>query len=289
MKIIRYLAPLNGHPEVGILVGQSIYEIPAVCGNPIPLLLLDSRGLENISEQAITKHEISDVKLLSPVSKPRKIFALAANYHPHDKWLDIDVDVETPTVFSKPITAIIGPDETIPYHAIATRVVEEIELGVVIGNPGRNIPVSKAFEHVFGYTIMNDVSARSLGFSELRKDTPSKHWFDWLNGKWLDGYCPVGPWIVHKSDIENPNDLEITTSVNNTIKVQGTTKRMKFDIQKQIAYLSNICTLETGDLIATGVVPLREGQDETMLNPGDQIEGAIDGIGILKNTFGYPS
>ena len=166
--------------------------------------------------------------------------------------------------------------------------VEEIELGIVISHPGRNIPPSKAFEHIFGYTIMNDVSARSLGFSDLRKDTPSKHWFDWLNGKWLDGYCPVGPWIIHKSEIVNPDNLEITTSVNGTIRVQGTTKRMKFDIQKQISYLSNICTLETGDLIATGVVPLQEGQPEIMLSSGDEIEGTIESIGILKNTFGYP-
>ena len=289
MRLARYLAAGSNSPKVGIITSKSVAEIPASCGNPSTLFLLDRSSLEKVASTAIATHELSEVKLLAPVSLPGKIFALAANYHPNDKWLEIDVNIETPTVFSKPNTAIIGPGDPIPYHDIASKVVEEIELGVVIGQPGRNIPARDALKHIFGYTIMNDVSARSLGFSDGRADTPSRHWFDWLNGKWLDGYCPIGPWIVHSSKITDPGNLAITTRVNGTVRVHGNTNRMKFDIQRQISYLSKICTLETGDLIATGVVPLDEGQHETMLNPGDEVEGEIEEIGTLKNSFGYPN
>jgi 2-keto-4-pentenoate hydratase/2-oxohepta-3-ene-1,7-dioic acid hydratase in catechol pathway len=130
---------------------------------------------------------------------------------------------------------------------------------------------------------MNDVSARDLRFSPDRDTADMSGWFEWLNGKWLDGYCPVGPWIVHSSAIADPTDLEITTRVNGEVRVQGKTSRMKFDIPRQIAYISRLCTLEPGDLIATGVVPLPQGSDETYLNAGDLVEGTVERVGTLRN------
>lgn len=288
MRLVRYLSSGGGEAAVGIVDGDSVGEVPGSGGDPGPLLLLDDAGLERVASAAIVSHRLADVRLLAPVRRPGKILAMASNYHPHHKRLDVDVDVETPQVFIKPSTALLGPDDEIPYHRIAGKLIQEIELGVVIGRPGKDIPLGQALDHVFGYTIINDVSARALGFSPDRADAPATHWFDWLNGKWLDGYCPVGPWIVPRSEVPDPGDLEITTRVNGDVQVQGSTSRMKFDIARQIAYISRISTLEPGDLIATGVVPLAEGQAEAMLKPGDRVEGTVEGIGTLRNRVAQP-
>jgi 2-keto-4-pentenoate hydratase/2-oxohepta-3-ene-1,7-dioic acid hydratase in catechol pathway len=281
---MRYLAPGASDPAVGVTDGDLVAEVPASGGDLGPLLLMDRAGLERIASASMVTHNPADVRLLTPVRRPGKILALAANYHPHETELEIDLDVETPRVFIKPATALLGPDDPIPYHSVTGDLVEEIELGVVIGRPGKDISIGRALDHVFGYTIINDVSARSLRFSPERADDPGTHWFDWLNGKWLDGHCPVGPWIVHSSSLPEPGNLAITTRINGEVYVQGNTSRMKFDIPRQIAYISRLCTLEPGDLIATGVVPLGAGEDEVMLKPGDLIEGAVEGIGTLRNT-----
>ena len=283
MRVVRYIAPDASHPAVGIADGDSIAEVPASGGDLGPLLLLDNPGLQRVASASTVAHRLDNVRLLSPVRRPGKILAMAANYHPHEEKQDIDVDVETPRVFIKPSTALLGPDDPIPYHSVTGALIEEIELGVVIGRPGREISTGDALDHVFGYTIMNDVSARSLRFSPDRAEDAASHWFDWLNGKWLDGHCPVGPWIVPSGSMPDPANLQITTKINGEVTVQGNTDRMKFDIPRQIAYISRLCTLEPGDLIATGVVPVAAGQPEVMLKPGDLIEGTVAGIGTLRN------
>ena len=132
------------------------------------------------------------------VGQPGKILALAANYHLTDARVPVDQDVDTPKVFIKPRTALLGPGDPIPYHGVVSQLIEEIELGVVIGRPGKDIPVERAMEHIFGYTVINDVSARELRFPPERAGQERYEFFDWLNGKWLDGFCPVGPWIVDR-------------------------------------------------------------------------------------------
>ena len=283
MRVVRYIAQEAIHPAVGVADGDSIAEVPASGGDLGPLLLLDSPGLERVASASTVTHSLGNVRLLSPVRRPGKILAMAANYHPHEERQDIDVDVETPRVFIKPATALLGPDDPIPYHPVTGALVEEIELGVVIGRPGREISKADALDHVFGYTIMNDVSARSLRLSPDRADDPATHWFDWLNGKWLDGHCPVGPWIVPSGSMPDPASLQITTKINGEVTVQGNTDCMTFDVPRQIAYISSLCTLEPGDLIATGVVPVAAGQDEVTLKPGDLVEGTVEGIGTLRN------
>jgi len=285
MRIVRYLSPCVDKPALGIADGDLIAELPISDSHIGTLLLLDNSALKRISSASTVTHNLENVSLLSPVARPGKILAMAANYHPHEENLDINTDVETPRVFIKPTTALLGPDDEIPYHSITGDLVEEIELGVVIGRPGKDIRVEDAFDHIFGYTIINDVSARSLRFSSERANDPATHWFDWLNGKWLDGHCPVGPWIVPSESMPDPANLLITTKINGEVTVQGNTSRMKFDIPRQIAYISRLCTLESGDLIATGVVPVATGQDEVMLKPGDLIEGFVEGIGTLRNTI----
>ena len=195
-------------------------------------------------------------------------------------------EIETPEFFSKPTTALLAHKDVIPYNALTVHQVEEIELGVVIGKPGKNISPDNAFDHIFGYTVMNDVSARKLDFSPDRANEARKGWYDWLNGKWLDGYCPTGPWIVPKSDLPDVSNLKLTTKVNGEIRIDSNTNRMIYNIPRQIEYISSLCTLQPGDLISTGVALGLSGAEEIYLKTGDVIEGTVEGVGTLSNTVG---
>jgi 2-keto-4-pentenoate hydratase/2-oxohepta-3-ene-1,7-dioic acid hydratase in catechol pathway len=249
--------------------------------------VLAARGeRERIASAALVHHRLDDLRLLAPVGRPGKILALAANYHPTDALRDVDLAVDTPRVFIKPSTALIGPEDTIPFHEAAEQIIEEIELGVVIGRPGKQIPPERVEEHIFGYTVINDVSARQLRFPPERAGVARYEWFDWLNGKWLDGFCPVGPWIVDRAALPDTTNLEITTVVNGEVRIRSNTGRMIFDVPRTIAFISRYCTLEAGDLIATGVALGPAGSDEVMLQAGDVVEGTVEGVGTLRNPVG---
>jgi 2-keto-4-pentenoate hydratase/2-oxohepta-3-ene-1,7-dioic acid hydratase in catechol pathway len=285
MRVARFMAPGASTPSAGLIdENDNVAEVAGAGGNVATLLLLDDAGLKQVASTAINTYSLDDVRLLAPVGNPGKILALAGNYHPHTTDSDVDVDVNIPKFFIKPFTALIGPDDEIPHHDKATiNNVEEIELGVVIGKPGKNISQANAYDHVFGYTIMNDFSGRDLRLNAGRD--PAGHWFEWLNGKWLDGYSPVGPWIVPASEVGDPTNLKVTTKVNGDVRVDGNTSRILYDIPHMIAYISLLCTLEPGDLIATGVVPLPDGTtDEVFIQPGDVIEGIVENVGTLRNT-----
>ena len=289
MRIVRYLAPGASGPAVGIVDGNdSISEVPGSGGDLGVLLLLDAAGLDRVASTAMVHHALGDVRLLSPIGAPGKQLMLAGNYHPTDTRKDVNVDIETPQVFTKPSSSLLGPDDEIPYNELVVHQIEEIELGVVIGRPGKNISRDEAFDHIFGYTIMNDYSARELRFSPDRSNPDRTHWFDWLNGKWLDGYCPVGPWIVDAASVKDPENLSLTTKINGKVIIDSNTNRMIFDIRAQIAYISSLCTLEPGDLISTGVALGPSGARETLPQPGDVVEGDVEGIGTLRNTVGKP-
>lgn len=286
MRVARFLAPGASTPSAGLIdENDNVAEVAGADGNVSTLLLLDDAGLKQVASTALSTYKLSDVRLLAPVGNPGKILATAGNYHPHNTDSDVDVDVNIPKFFIKPFTALIGPDDVIPHHSKATiNNIEEIELGVVIGKPGKDISQADAFDHVFGYTIINDFSGRDLRLNAGRD--PAGHWYEWLNGKWLDGYSPVGPWIVPASEVGDPNNLQITTKINGDIRVDGNTKRLLYDIPRQIAYISMLCTLQPGDLIATGVVPLPDGVTrEVFIQPGDVIEGVVENVGTLRNTI----
>tara|TARA_Y100000588_G_C14197152_1_gene900744 strand:- start:63 stop:929 length:867 start_codon:yes stop_codon:yes gene_type:complete len=287
MRIARYLSKQGSAPAVGIIDDEdNIYEVHGSGGDLGALLLLDKESLEKVAKTSIIQYKVSEVRLLAPIGNPGKILALAGNYHPHNSLKDVDVEIESPQFFIKPRTSLIGPGEVIPNTngSSTLNTIEEIELGVIIGKPGKNISLSNAYEHVFGYTIMNDFSGRDL---KLHPDRNANHWIEWLNGKWLDGFCPAGPWTVIAEDIKDPNNLQLTTKINGEIRVKGNTNRMLFDIPHQIEYISRLTTLEPGDMICTGVVPLPDGvDDEIYIKPGDLIEGIVEGIGTLSNRVG---
>jgi 2-keto-4-pentenoate hydratase/2-oxohepta-3-ene-1,7-dioic acid hydratase in catechol pathway len=166
------------------------------------------------------------------------------------------------------------------------RVGWETELAVVIGKGGKDIQADDAFDHVFGYTIMNDISERGLNSTiETRHLREMDGFCDWLAGKWFDGFAPCGPWLVTKDEIPQPHDLEIKFYLNGEIRQQGTTADMLFTIPEQIAYISSIMTLEPGDIISTGTpAGAGLGDKRTSLADGDEMICEIKGIGKLRNT-----
>ncbi|MBA4376034.1 MAG: 2-hydroxyhepta-2,4-diene-1,7-dioate isomerase [Anaerolinea sp.] len=206
---------------------------------------------------------MNGVKLLAPVV-PGKIICVGRNYAEHAQEQGFEIP-ESPLLFLKPPSAIIGPNEEIVIPIQSNRVEHEAELVIVIGKRGRWIPVEKSSEHIFGYTIGNDVTARDLQYIDGQ----------WTRGKGFDTFCPIGPWI--ETDLD-PSDTLITCRVNRELRQMASTREMVFTVNQIIAYVSTIMTLEPGDIVFTGT-PAGIGP----LTVGDEVEVEIEGIGGLCN------
>jgi len=240
-------------------------------------------GLRQAAKGAGAKLDLKDIRLIAPIPWPRKnVFCVGRNYVEHvaEGFRARGTEMKLPEYaqfFTKPLTAIICPDADIPLDAEVTQKLDyEVELGVVIGKRGRNIPRDGALAHVFGYTIINDVTARDL---QRRHD-------QWFKGKSLDGSCPMGPYLVHRSAIADPQSLDLSLRVNGEQRQSSNTKHMIFDLRTIIASLSEGLTLEPGDVIATGT-PSGVGfamDPPRFLKDGDVVEAEVEGIGILRNT-----
>ncbi|NBI29129.1 fumarylacetoacetate hydrolase family protein [Chengkuizengella marina] len=225
------------------------------------------------------KYQIDDIKLLAPIPRPTKnVFCIGKNYKDHVLEMGSEADLPSdPIVFTKPPTAVIGNEDIILNHKQVTDELDyEGELAVIIGKKGTNITKKQALDYVFGYTIINDITARDL---------QKKH-KQFFIGKSLDSSCPMGPVIVHKTEINNPNHLNLQTKVNGEIRQKANTELFIFDVETIISIISKGHTLEPGDIIATGT-PAGVGKGfkpPRLLQPGDQIEIWVEGIGVLRNT-----
>lgn len=237
--------------------------------------------------------KLDDARLAAPLERPGKLICLAGNYGEHIKESGFiapqQTDVITQQLFLKPSTSIIGDDDEILIGRNNVRVGWETELAVVIGKRGRNISSSDALNHVFGYTILNDVSERGLNSRiENRRQREMDRFLDWLAGKWFDTFAPCGPWIVTADEVPDPHNLEIMLTVNGELRQQGNTRDMLFRIPEQIAYASSIMTLEPGDIISTGTpAGAGVGGRDTSLHDGDTLICEIEKIGKLKNRVRY--
>lgn len=226
--------------------------------------------------------ELSGAILLAPIPKPRKnVFCVGRNYVEHvtEGYRARGAETklpEFPQFFTKPQTAVIGAGASIPLHAGVTGKLDyEVELGIIIGRRGTNITEAAALDHIFGFTIINDITARDL---QRRHD-------QWFKGKALDGSCPMGPWVVLREEISNPQSLDIVLRVNGEVRQQSNTARMIFPISRIISELSQGLTLEPGDIIATGT-PSGVGyamDPPNFLKAGDVVSCEIEGIGTLEN------
>lgn len=225
-----------------------------------------------------------DVTLLAPIPRPAKnVMCLGLNYSEHVMETSAAGNREAklpehPIVFTKNVTSVTGPDAGIPFDPAVTEQLDwEVELGVIIGKPGYAIDPANAMDHVFGYTVINDLSARDLQFRHKQ----------FFIGKSFDGACPMGPWIVTADEIDDPQALSLRCSVNGVVKQDSNTRNMIFDIPAIIAALSRGMTLEAGDVIATGT-PDGVGFARTppeFLKPGDEVVCEIEGVGVLRNSI----
>ncbi|MEO9527486.1 fumarylacetoacetate hydrolase family protein [Roseibium sp.] len=223
-------------------------------------------------------------ELLAPIPVIRKnVLCVGRNYTEHiaegDRAQKQKVGVtEYPVFFTKPPTSIVGPGgDVLTFPSVSKQTDYEVELAVIIGTPGRNIARADAMKHVFGYTILNDISAR---------DVQRRHGGQNFKGKAFDGSCPMGPWIVTADAIEDPHALPISLTVNGETRQDGNTADMIFDIETLIASLSEGMTLEPGDIIATGT-PSGVGyamDPPSFLKDGDTVTCKISGIGTLTNS-----
>jgi 2-keto-4-pentenoate hydratase/2-oxohepta-3-ene-1,7-dioic acid hydratase in catechol pathway len=207
--------------------------------------------------------ELEGLRLLAPV-EPQKIVCVGRNYAAHAAEHGSEVP-ELPLLFLKPPTAIVGPGEPIRLPPQSSAVEHEAELAVVIGRPGRWITTEAAPDHVLGYTIANDVTARDL----QRIDD------QWTRAKGFDSFCPLGPWIETELD---PADALITCNVNGQLRQMGSTRDMVYPVYELVAYISSIMTLSAGDIILTGT-PSGVGP----ILAGDEVSIEIEGIGVLSN------
>jgi 2-keto-4-pentenoate hydratase/2-oxohepta-3-ene-1,7-dioic acid hydratase in catechol pathway len=223
----------------------------------------------------------TDVQWHAPIPRPLKnIVCLGLNYASHVRETTrVDKPMKVPDIpvfFTKAPTSVNGPYDPIPWDRSATDQVDyEVELGVIVGAGGKNIRRNRALDHVFGYTVINDVSARDLQFGHKQ----------WFKGKSLDGFCPMGPVIVTADEFGDPQQKRITLRLNGETRQDATTADMIFPIDVIVEYLSQGMTIEAGDIIATGT-PEGVGLGRTppeYLKDGDVVEAEIEGIGMLRN------
>ncbi|MFG3101394.1 fumarylacetoacetate hydrolase family protein [Streptomyces sp. NPDC048182] len=258
-------------------------------GTAHPVVAEDDRFMADAVRDLIadgTAHEVlaadvpgvplAEVELLSPLAAPQKIVCIGLNYADHIRETGLDTP-EVPLAFVKTAHCLTGPTDPIRVPRGTTEQLDwEAELAVVIGRPARDVPVERAMEHVFGYTVANDVSARDAQFSDGQ----------WFRGKNFDDFCPLGPWLVTSDEVPDPQALAIAARVNGTTVQHSSTKEMIFGVAETVSYLSRYLTLNPGDVIATGT-PHGVGMGRTpqlWLTDGDVVEIEVEGVGALRNT-----
>ena len=223
---------------------------------------------------------VSRAKLLAPIQRPRKnIVCMGRNYAEHAREGGV-APPEVPVFFTKPPTTVIGPEAPVTYHRATQALDYEVELAVVLGRRGRDIPAAKALDYVFGYTVINDVTARDL----------QRRHQQWFKGKSLDTFAPLGPWIVHRSAIPDPQRLRLVMRVNGEVRQNSTTANMLFSVAQLIESLSAGMTIEPGDIMATGT-PEGVGMGfnpPKWLHVGDTVEAEVENIGVLRNYIVAP-
>jgi len=218
---------------------------------------------------------VAKVKFLAPLATRPKVICIGLNYRDHAQEQGVPPPRE-PLIFLKPYTAVTGPYDVVEYPSITTQLDYEGELGVVIGRKCRRLDVAEAQSCVVGYTVFNDISARDLQFRDGQ----------WARGKSFDTFAPVGPWILTKDEVPDPQVLAITTWVNGEVRQESNTGNMIFGVAQLIAFVSAVMTLEPGDILATGTpagVGIFTKPVPKLLHVGDVVEVEIAQIGRLRN------
>lgn len=296
MKLVTYSR--NQQPRLGAVAGDQIVDLAdlaAAEGRQLPSDMLAfieaSPAALSLARELLERRAgnwpagsamaLAGARLLAPIQRPTKgVFGVGLNYAKHvdesSRTMQTQSDIpQYPVIFIKPATAVVGPNDAIVHNAALTQQLDwEAELGVVIGRRAKNVPKEQALDYVFGYTCLNDVSARDL-----------RHGGQWCFAKGQDTYSPMGPWIVTADEIADPHALDISLTVNGVTKQNSNTRHMIFNTHALIAHLSSGITLEPGDVIATGTP---EGVGISYVPPqflkaGDVVEITIQNVGVLRN------
>ncbi|MBB5174278.1 fumarylacetoacetate hydrolase family protein [Texcoconibacillus texcoconensis] len=273
--------------KLGILKDEAIVDIGQVANrlnHSVPQSLdacinSDESAMDAIGKllESATNEEMlaaNDVNLAPPVSNPEKILCVGLNYRQHANEMNSPIP-EIPVVFSKFSNALSAHEETVSIPEITDKVDHEVELAIIIGETAKSVSVERALEHVFGYTIANDLSARDL----------QKRTSQWVLGKSCDGFCPIGPSVVTTDEIPDPQTLSLQTVVNGEVKQSSTTADMIFSCAEIISHISHHMTLKPGDIILTGtpegVIMGEPEETREFLKQGDRIDLHIDQLGTL--------
>jgi 2-keto-4-pentenoate hydratase/2-oxohepta-3-ene-1,7-dioic acid hydratase in catechol pathway len=296
MRYVTFSVPNDPIPRLGVVRGEAVVDVrkaaagtwPGSC--PDTLLELIASGpdgwqrMARLLDRAPSSESlrVTDVLFRAPIPRPLKnIFCLGQNYASHAREAARARDrpfkiPEAPAFFTKAPTTVNGPYDDVPWDTTVTEQLDyEAELGVIVGLKGKNIVRARALEHVFGYTIINDLSARDLQLKHLQ----------WFKGKSLDFCCPMGPVVVTADEFGDPQAKRISLRVNGIVKQDASTAEMIFPLDVTLEFLSRGMTLEPGDIIATGT-PEGVGLGRTppeYLRDGDLVETEVEGIGTMRN------
>ncbi|CAH0308003.1 fumarylacetoacetate hydrolase family protein [Peribacillus simplex] len=283
MKIATFSVQTEQH--IGIVQDDQIISLTVLGPEEFPACMkkfiergseLRSRA-EQLIEQRVNDDAIfnlSEVKILPPIAKPDKIICVGLNYFDHCKETGMEPP-DSPVIFSKYANAIAGHNDAIEIPINSTEVDFEAELAFVIGREAKHVSEEEAYDYVFGYTIMNDISARDLQFQDGQ----------WSRGKTADTFAPFGPVVVTHDEVGDPHNLAISLELNGEIMQDSNTSNLIFTVPKIISFLSQSMTLKPGDLIATGTPPgVGMGRNPKIwLKNGDRMNVSIERIGTLSN------
>lgn len=261
-------------PRPGLLIGESVVDL-GIFGftDALPFLQADTWAIGAEAERG-PRIPLQRVRLLAPLLHPGRIFCVGLNYRDHAIESKMEIP-RVPTVFMKFPSAVIGPEQTVRIPSMTQQPDYEVELAIVIGKGGKKIPKDRWEEHVFGYTILNDVSARDVQLATSQ----------WTLGKSFDTFCPIGPAIITRDEVGDPHRLDIRLSIGGEILQHSNTRELIFKAPELIAYLSSITALRPGDIISTGT-PAGVGlgrNPQRWLKPGETMVAEIEKLGQLSN------
>lgn len=279
MRLVTFTLP--GVPaQAGVVVESRIYSLqPAGFNDTLAVIRGGRTGRQAIDTYLKQIHpsasiDLHSAVLLAPIPRPQKVICVGLNYRDHAEESKMEIP-SVPTIFSKFSSSITGPQAPIILPKNSSKPDYEAELAVVIGQGGRHIAADDWQRHVYGYTCLNDVSARDFQMATTQ----------WLIGKTFDTFAPTGPWITTKDEIADPHNLDISLAINGEVLQHSNTKHLIFGVPKLIEYLSSVFTLEPGDIISTGT-PAGVGfarKPPRWLKPGDNVTVKIQSIGELTN------
>lgn len=278
MKLVTFTTSTNPNPTPGALINETEVADLTAFGHPSILAFIEAGEQALVDARAnvakLSRIPLSSIKLAAPIPRPPRIFAIGLNYQKHAAESNMQVQ-KVPTVFMKLSSSVVGPDHPIILPRISTQPDYEAEFAVVIGKPGYQIPAARAMEHVFGYTIVNDVSARDIQLATSQ----------WTLGKSFPTFSPLGPAITTADEVPDPHNLAISLTINGETLQSSNTNDLIFKIPTLIEHLSSLTPLEAGDIISTGT-PEGVGlgrKPQRWLKPGEEVVITIERLGSLRN------